>query len=81
MRYTPAGVARMALKIRSVSTQQEAGVSRQVECEVPAVAFGEAANQASTLRIGQRVRAEGFLAQRSMRAAQLVMHIDNIKLE
>ena len=81
MRYTPGGVARMVLKIRSVSTQQEAGGSRQVECEIPAIALGEAARQASSLRVGQRIKAEGFLAQRSMRIAQLVMHIDNIKLE
>lgn len=71
----------MALKIRSISTQQEAGAARQVECEIPALAFGEAARKASTLHIGQRVKAEGFLAQRSMRSAQLLMHIDNIKLE
>ena len=81
LRYTPAGVARIALKIRNVSTQQEAGVPRQVQCEIPALALGAAALQASRLQLGQRVKAEGFLAQRSLRIAQLVMHIDNIKLE
>jgi len=30
LRTTPAGVARIALKIRNVSTQQEAGMPRQV---------------------------------------------------
>ena len=54
---------------------------RQVQCEIPALAFGEAAKQASVLQLGQRVKAEGFLAQRSLRIAQLVMHIDNITLE
>jgi primosomal replication protein N len=81
LRYTPAGVARIALKIRNVSTQQEAGMPRQVQCEIPALAFGAAAKQASVLQVGQRVKAEGFLAQRSLRIAQLVMHIDNIILE
>lgn len=81
LRYTPAGIARIVLKIRNVSMQQEAGMPRQVQCEIPALAFGEAAKQASVLQIGQRVKANGFLAQRSLRIAQLVMHIDNITLE
>jgi primosomal replication protein N len=69
------------LKVRHVSTQQEAGVSRQVQCDIPAVALGEAAQQAGRLQIGQSVRVEGFLAQRSLRIAQLVLHIDNINLK
>jgi primosomal replication protein N len=81
LRYTPAGIARIALKIRNVSTQQEAGMPRQVRCDIPALAFGDAAKQASLLQVGQRVKIVGFLAQRSMRIAQLVMHIDNITLE
>ncbi len=81
LRYTPAGIARIALKIRHTSTQQEAGIARQVQCDIPALAFGAAAQQASRLQLGQRVKVEGFLAQRSLRIAQLVMHIDNITLE
>ena len=54
---------------------------RQVQCEIPALALGAAAQQVSLLKLGQRVKAEGFLAQRSLRIAQLVMHIDNITLE
>ena len=81
LRYTPAGVERIALKIRHVSEQQEAGVTRQVQCDIPALAFGAAARQASRLTIGQCVQAEGFLAQRSLRIAQLVMHIETIILK
>ncbi|MES1982590.1 MAG: primosomal replication protein N [Pseudomonadota bacterium] len=81
LRYTPAGIARITLRIRSSSTQQEAGMARQVQCEIPAVALGEVARLASGLQLGQQVQAEGFLAQRSLRIAQLVMHIDNITLK
>ena len=81
LRYTPAGIARIGLKIRHVSTQQEAGISRQLQCDIPAVALGEAAQQVGRLQIGQSVRVEGFLAQRSLRIAQLVLHIDNVKLK
>jgi primosomal replication protein N len=81
LRYTPAGIPRIGLKIRHTSTQQEAGISRQLQCDVPAVALGEAAQQLSRLQVGQSVSVEGFLAQRSLRIAQLVLHIDNIKLK
>ena len=56
-------------------------MERQVKCDIPALAFGTAAQQASRLQLGQRVQAKGFIAQRSLRIAQLVMHIDNITLE
>lgn len=81
LRYTPAGLARIELKIRHASMQHEADVERQVKCDIPALALGAAAQQASRLQLGQRVRANGFIAQRSLRIAQLVMHIDNITLE
>jgi primosomal replication protein N len=81
LRYTPAGVKRIAMKIRHVSEQQEAGELRKVQCEVTALALGEAAAQAAGLQTGQQVKAEGFLAQRSLRNTQLVLHIEKIKLE
>lgn len=81
LRYTPAGLARMAFKLSHTSLQQEAGMQRQVQCVVPALALGEAAKQVSRLQPGQMVRAEGFLAQRSLKIAQLVLHIDNITLK
>jgi primosomal replication protein N len=61
--------------------QQEAGIVRQVQCDIPAVALGEAAQQVGRMQAGQQVRVAGFLAQRSLRIAQLVLHIDNIKLK
>ncbi len=81
LRYTPAGIPRIGLKIRHVSTRQEAGIERQLMCTVPAIALGDAALQVSRFQIGQSVQVEGFLAQRSLRIAQLVLHIDNIKLK
>ena len=80
LRYTPAGLPRLAFRLRHVSMQQEAGMQRQVQCEVPALALGEAANRCSGLQAGQQVRAEGFLAQRSLKSTQLVLHVDNIIL-
>jgi primosomal replication protein N len=81
LRYTPAGLPRIGLKIRHASSQQEAGTPRQLQCDIPAVALGDAALQASKLKLGQMVKVAGFLAQRSLRNTQLVLHIDNIKLK
>jgi len=81
LRYTPAGIARIEMKIRHASMQHEAGAERQVQCEVPALALGEAAQQVARMQTGQQVTAEGFLAQRSLRNAQLILHIETIKLE
>jgi len=81
LRYTPAGVARTGLKIRHASSQQEAGIARKVECDIPAIALDKAALAASKLSPGQQVRVEGFLAQRSLRNTQLILHIDNIILK
>jgi primosomal replication protein N len=81
LRFTPAGVARTTLKIRHTSTQLEAGMVRQVRCDIPALALGDVAQQVCNLQLGQWVKAEGFLAQRSLRITQLVLHINNITLE
>lgn len=81
MRYTPAGLERLELKIQHGSTQQQAGLPRQVQCEITALALGEIARQAALLQVGQRVKAGGFIAQRSLRSTQLVLHIENIILE
>ena len=81
LRYTPAGMARIEMKIRHASVQKEAGTERQVQCEISALALDQAAQQAARLQIGQQVQAEGFLAQRSLRNTQLILHIEKIKLE
>ena len=52
-----------------------------MQCEVPALALGDVAQQAARLQTGQQVKAEGFLAQRSLRNTQLVLHIEKIILE
>lgn len=80
LRYTPAGIARIGLKIQHVSSRSEAGSMRQVSCEIPALAFAETALRVSQLRLGQQVEAEGFLAQRSLQVRQLVLHIERINI-
>ncbi len=71
----------MALTISHVSQQPEANGLRQVQCEVDALAFAEVADKVSRFVVGQNVKMRGFLAQRSIRSRQLVLHINDIILE
>ena len=74
LRYTPAGVPLMSFKLLHRSQQIEAGLKRQVECELPGIAMAEVALGMSGLRSGQTVRARGFLNRKNRMSAQLVLH-------
>lgn len=77
LRYTPAGIPLLSVVLRHVSEQIEAGMKRKVECEVNAVILGDLALKA--WKTGAQVVAQGFLARRSLKSTQLVMHINNIE--
>lgn len=76
LRYTPAGLPLLSVVLRHVSEQVEAGMKRKVECVVNAVAIGDLA--LTKLALGTQIRATGFLAKRSLKSTQLVMHINQI---
>lgn len=69
------------MTLRHSSEQSEAEGLRQVECEVDALAFAGVAEKAAGFAVGQSVKVRGFLAQRSLRNRQLVLHINDIILE
>ena len=77
LRYTPAGIPLLSVVLHHVSEQIEAGMKRKVECEVNAILLGDLALQG--LKIGAQIAAQGFLARRSLKSTQLVMHINDIK--
>lgn len=77
LRYTPAGIPLLGMVLRHVSEQIEAGMKRKVECEVNAVVLGDLALK--NLKTGDRIQAIGFLAKRSLKSTQLVMHINHIE--
>lgn len=67
----------MELRISHASRQMEAGLPRQVECEISAVALGETANSLARLKAGDAVKLTGFLAKRSRASWQLVLHVND----
>jgi primosomal replication protein N len=73
IRYTPAGIPLLNFVLQHASEQTEAGLKRKVECEVNAVAIGEIAKQ--NIQLGSNIKAKGFLAKRSAKSTQLVLHI------
>lgn len=77
LRYTPAGIPLLSVVLRHVSEQIEAGMKRRVECEMNAVVLGDLALKG--LKLGNRINAYGFLAKRSLKSTQLVMHINHIE--
>ncbi|HEY9277199.1 MAG TPA: primosomal replication protein N [Methylotenera sp.] len=77
LRYTPAGIPLLSVILRHASEQIEAGMKRKVECEVNAVILGDLALKG--LKTGAQIIAQGFLARRSLKSTQLVMHINNIE--
>ncbi|MFW5431406.1 MAG: primosomal replication protein N [Methylophilaceae bacterium] len=78
LRYTPAGLPLLSFVISHVSEVVEAGLKRKVACEVNAIAMGDLAK--TNIQLGTKLNALGFLAKRSAKSTQLVMHIKNIEL-
>jgi primosomal replication protein N len=77
LRYTPAGLPLLSFVISHVSENTEAGLKRKVECEVRAIAMGDLAK--SNIKVGANINVSGFLAKRSAKSTQLVLHIKQIE--
>ena len=53
----------------------EAGVARNVEFEIPAIAIGDISESFEKLAIGSFYHFTGFLAARSLKSRNLLFHI------
>jgi primosomal replication protein N len=74
LRYTPAGLPALNLRLEHESELVEAGQSRQVKAAVKAVAFGALAERLVAQAIGSCWRFSGFLAT-PRNGKNLVFHI------
>ncbi len=75
MRYTPSGMPLIDCVLLHVSEISEAGQSRQVELEAPAIAFEGVAQRLAASALDETYRFTGFLANRSRRSKRTVFHI------
>ncbi|HQU62364.1 MAG: primosomal replication protein N [Nitrosomonas sp.] len=78
LRYTPAGVPAIDCIVKHHSNQREANVLRQIQCELPVVAFGESAAVMADLNIGDNIKITGFLNRKSQNNQQLVLHAGHV---
>ena len=79
VRYTPAGIPIVELKLSHQSAQTEAGRKRDVVVEVMALAAGEAAGKLAKSPLGARLRLTGFLAHKGKSRVQLLLHINDFE--
>jgi len=75
LRYTPAGIPLLSFKLKHQSRQMEAGLRRQVECEMGGVAMAEVAVEMSRLKPGQSIKVNGFLNRKNRMSTQLILHV------
>ena len=80
LRYTPAGLPLLSFVVRHASEQTEADMKRKVECEVPVIAIGQIAEQAKAIQMASQVKLAGFLAKRSLKSSQLVLHLNAFEI-
>jgi primosomal replication protein N len=80
LRFTPAGLPLLSFVVRHVSEQMEAETRRQVECEMTVVAIGDIANKAKAVQAGSQIKLAGFIAKRSLKSAQLVLHLNALEI-
>ena len=62
MRYTPAGVPALNLKLEHASSVVEAGQAREIKAAMKALAFGSMAERLATQATGSVWSFKGFLA-------------------
>ncbi len=80
LRYTPAGVPMVAMKLSHESIQLEAGAERNVQMEIDALAADDVALRISRVALGTGLNLTGFLAPRRRSARSLVLHVTGFEL-
>ena len=76
MRYTPAGLPALNLRLEHESEQSDAGSQRTVKAAIKAVAFGALAERLARQAIGSVWKFIGFLAN-ARQGKSVVFHIQD----
>jgi primosomal replication protein N len=78
-RYTPAGIPIVSAKLQHGSQQVEAGIPRQIEFEMAAIAAGEISGRFAVAELGKPYQFTGFLARKSRNSKSLVFHVTDFE--
>ena len=76
MRYTPAGLPALNLKLEGETEQLDAGSTRTVKVAIKAVAFGSPAERLAKQAIGSIWKFSGFIAN-ARQGKSIVFHIQD----
>jgi primosomal replication protein N len=80
VRRTPAGLPVIELEMQHASLVVEAGLERNLQFALEAVALGEVALRLEKVAPGTELEVEGFLAPRSRRSSRLRVHVTQFGL-
>ncbi|TFY98796.1 primosomal replication protein N [Ramlibacter rhizophilus] len=80
LRYTPAGLPALDLRLEHESEVREAGTTRQVKVALKAVAFGTDAETLARQAVGSQWRFAGFLAN-PRNGKHPVLHIQQFQIQ
>ena len=78
MRFTPAGLPALDMRLEHGSDVQEAGQNRQAKANLKAVAIGSVAERLVQQPLGQEFRFTGFIAS-PRNSKQIVFHIQDFQ--
>ncbi|MDT8363737.1 MAG: primosomal replication protein N [Nitrosomonas sp.] len=78
-RFTPAGMMIAELKLNHQSSQLEAGIQRQVLCDLHVIAMADLAKRLLSFDTGHNIKVTGFLALKNRMSNQLVLHASIIE--
>lgn len=79
LRTTPAGIPLIEFRLRHSSQQTEAGMQREVQCEIAMMALGEVAQALENISNGQQIAVQGFLSSRSRNSDYPVLHVNKFR--
>ena len=78
MRYTPAGLPALDMRLEHGSDVQEVGQTRQAKANLKAVALGSVAERLVQQALGQEFRFTGFISS-SRNSKQIIFHIQDFQ--
>lgn len=79
LRYTPAGVPVLEFLLSHESEAIEAGQPRRIALSLVVVAMGDLAQMVGTMRLGCKVRLQGFLAPVRKDSQKYRLHAQHIQ--
>jgi primosomal replication protein N len=75
LRWTPAGMPVTEATLNHRDSVIEAGIERQLDFELAAIAIGNVAQTLAAEPLGSALQVDGFLAPSSRRSKRLALHI------